>query len=97
MRTPLNGVLGYIQIAKTEKNLTADQHESLDNIQQCGQHLLMLINDVLDLSKIEASKMELSPARVNIFQLSLKVLLISSRCDEQKGIAFNYEQLSALA
>ena len=56
LRTPLNGVLGYAQILKADKYLTSDHQESLSNIQQCGEHLLMLIDDVLDLSKIEAKK-----------------------------------------
>ena len=65
LRTPLNGILGYIQLLKTDRNLTADQQESLNSIHQCGNHLLTLINDVLDISKIEASKMELSPIDVH--------------------------------
>jgi signal transduction histidine kinase/DNA-binding NarL/FixJ family response regulator len=96
LRTPLNGILGYIQLLKLDKNLTADQHESLDNVQQCGNHLLMLINDVLDLSKIEASKMELSPANVHFPSFVKSIVDLFQMRSEQKGIAFNYEQLSAL-
>ncbi|NJP10692.1 MAG: PAS domain S-box protein [Leptolyngbyaceae cyanobacterium RU_5_1] len=59
LRTPLNGILGYAQILKRSKNLTGEQSQGLDTIQQSGEHLLMLINDVLDLSKIEARHMEL--------------------------------------
>ena len=96
LRTPLNGILGYIQLLKLDKNLTADQHESLDNVQQCGNHLLMLINDVLDLSKIEASKMELSPTNVHFPSFVKSIVDLFQMRSEQKGIAFNYEQVSAL-
>ncbi|MEG4578194.1 PAS domain S-box protein [Microcoleus sp. MON1_C5] len=96
LRTPLNGILGYIQLLKVEKNFTADQQESLNNIHQCGNHLLMLINDVLDLSKIEASKMELSLTNVHFSSFVKSIIDLFQMRSAQKGIAFNYEQVSAL-
>ena len=59
LRTPLNGILGYTQILKRDADLTSQQNSGINIIHQCGEHLLTLINDVLDLSKIEAGKMEL--------------------------------------
>jgi GAF domain-containing protein len=59
LRTPLNGILGYTQILKRDQNLTRQQNSGINIIHQCGEHLLTLINDILDLSKIEAGKMEL--------------------------------------
>jgi PAS domain S-box-containing protein len=59
LRTPLNGILGYAQILQRDKDCTRKQKEGLGIIQQCGEHLLTLINDILDLSKIEAEKLEL--------------------------------------
>src|SRR5437016_4899048 len=59
LRTPLNAVLGYSQILRRDKTLTDRQLLAMSTIQQSGQHLLTLINDVLDLSKIEAGKIEL--------------------------------------
>ena len=96
LRTPLNGILGYIQLLKPDKNLTAEQQESLINVQQCGEHLLMLINDVLDLAKIEASKMEISPTDVNFPNLIKSIADLFQMRADQKGIAFNFEQLSPL-
>ena len=96
LRTPLNGILGYIQLLKPDKNLTAEQQESLINVQHCGEHLLMLINDVLDLAKIEASKMELSPTDVNFPNLIKSIADLFHMRADQTGIAFNFEQLSPL-
>ncbi|MEG4212398.1 PAS domain S-box protein [Microcoleus sp. S13_B4] len=96
LRTPLNGILGYIQLLKVDKNFTADQQESLNNIHQCGNHLLMLINDVLDLSKIEASKMDLSVTNVHFSSFVKSIIDLFQMRSAQKGIAFNYEQVSAL-
>ncbi|HEC83896.1 MAG: hybrid sensor histidine kinase/response regulator [Candidatus Parabeggiatoa sp. nov. 2] len=59
LRTPLNGILGFAQILKRDKSLNAEQLDGIHTIEQSGQHLLVLINDILDMSKIEAGKMEL--------------------------------------
>jgi PAS domain S-box-containing protein len=64
LRTPLNAVLGFTQLIEGDQNLTAEQHESLHDISNAGSHLLELINEVLDLAKIEAGKMELSISNV---------------------------------
>jgi signal transduction histidine kinase len=59
LRTPLNGILGYTQILKYSSQLTAATEDGIQIIHQCGTHLLNLINDILDLSKIEARRLEL--------------------------------------
>ena len=59
LRTPLNGILGYAQILKADSTLNDQQREGLEIIQRSGEHLLTLINDILDLSRIEAGKLEL--------------------------------------
>jgi PAS domain S-box-containing protein len=59
LRTPLNAILGFTQLMDGDPNLTADQQENLDIINQSGEHLLILINDVLEMSKIEAGRMRL--------------------------------------
>ena len=96
LRTPLNGVLGYAQIIKTDTDLSSDHQESLSNIQQCGQHLLMLIDDVLDLSKIEARKMELYPEELNFLHFTKNIADLFQMRATQKGISFTYEQVSPL-
>ena len=59
LRTPLNGILGYAQILQHDRTLTDKQKDGIAIIHQSGDHLLTLINDILDLSKIEAGKLEL--------------------------------------
>jgi signal transduction histidine kinase/CheY-like chemotaxis protein len=91
LRTPLNGILGYAQILKRDKTSTAKQLQGIEIIYQCGSHLLMLINDVLDISKIEARKLELYPQD---FQLDLFLQGVCDICRvraEQKDIEFHYE------
>lgn len=65
LRTPLNGILGYAQILKKGKTLSDHQKNGLGIIHQCGDHLINLINEVLDISKIEARKMELYPKNIH--------------------------------
>ncbi|KVN53243.1 hypothetical protein WT13_32080 [Burkholderia anthina] len=60
LRTPLNGILGYAQILKRDTSLTHTQRGGLDVIEQSGEHLLTLINDILDFARIEADKLELN-------------------------------------
>lgn len=64
LRTPLNAILGYAQILKRDKSLSERQAAGLDTIQQSGEQLLGLINDILDVSKIEEDKLELHPKTV---------------------------------
>ncbi|MGG6269616.1 ATP-binding protein [Leptolyngbya sp. AN03gr2] len=90
LRTPLNGVLGYAQIlARTA--LTEQQQHGVSIIYQCGSHLLTLINDVLDLSKIEARKMELHLTGFHLPSFLQAVVEICRIKAEQKGIDFIYE------
>ena len=62
LRTPLNGILGYTQILRRDGSLGEKQREGVRVIHESAEHLLALINDVLDLSKIEAGRIELQPS-----------------------------------
>ena len=96
LRTPLNGILGYTQILNKDKMLTDPQKSGVNTIHRCGEHLLLLINDILDLSKIEARRMELY---LNNFQLRDFLEGIVAICRiraEQKGILLTYRVLSPL-
>ena len=91
LRTPLNAILGYAQILKREQNLTERQNTGLETIRQSGEHLLMLITDLLDLAKIESGKFELYSEAVNLTEfLKLVAGIIRVRA-EQKGLSFTLE------
>ncbi len=90
LRTPLNGILGYAQILQRSESLTERGRTGIDVIYQCGSHLLTLINDVLDLSKIEARKLELYPTPLHLPSFLHGVVEISSVRAEQKGIHFEF-------
>ncbi len=63
LRTPLNGILGFSELLVDERigPLSPKQREYIQDIHECGKHLLQLINNVLDLSKVEAGKMDVHP------------------------------------
>jgi len=91
LRTPLNGILGYAQILGRSKVLPDKERHGIYIIHQCGSHLLNLINDVLDLSKIEARKLELSPKVLHLPSLLQGVVEICQIRADQKGLDFHYE------
>ncbi len=90
LRTPLNGILGYAQIFQRDKNLTPNQKEGVEVIYNCGNHLLTLINDILDLSKIEAGKVDLYPQKLDFNSFILSIIEIFCFRAKQKEINFNY-------
>ncbi|MDE3086764.1 MAG: response regulator, partial [Acidobacteriota bacterium] len=65
LRTPLNAILGFAQLLQLE-DLPADQASSVDQIERAGHHLLSLINEVLDIARIEAGQLTVSPASVRV-------------------------------
>jgi signal transduction histidine kinase/CheY-like chemotaxis protein len=91
LRTPLNGILGYAQILQRSKTITDKERNGVNVIHQCGAHLLTLINDVLDLSKIEARKMELLPQEVHFPSFLQGVVEMCRIKAEQKGVLFIYQ------
>lgn len=96
LRTPLNGILGYAQILKEDQSTTPKQQDGLGIIYQCGSHLLMLINDILDISKIEARKLELYPTDLQLLPFLQGVKEICCLKAEQKEINFTYQILNPL-
>ncbi|HEY9673286.1 MAG TPA: AAA family ATPase [Waterburya sp.] len=96
LRTPLNGILGYTQIFKKYKNLTDQQKKGIGIIHQCGEHLLTLINDILDLSKIEARKMEVYPTEFHFPEFLNGISEICRIQAERKGLSLMYETISPL-
>ncbi|WP_242056306.1 MULTISPECIES: hybrid sensor histidine kinase/response regulator [unclassified Nostoc] len=91
LRTPLNGILGCAQILLRSQGLPEREQYHVNIIEQCGSHLLTLINDILDLSKIEARKLELHPHDVHFPSFIQGIAEICQIRAEQKGILFVYE------
>jgi predicted ATPase/signal transduction histidine kinase/CheY-like chemotaxis protein len=96
LRTPLNGILGYTQILKRNRSLNTMQMDSINIIHQSGKHLLTLINDILDLSKIEARKMTLYPTDVLLQTFIDGIVGIIRMRAEEKNILFKLDIPSAL-
>ncbi|MBF2064271.1 MAG: response regulator [Calothrix sp. C42_A2020_038] len=91
LRTPLNGILGYVQILQREP-ITTDKHiKGFRVIHQCASHLLTLINDILDLSKLEAQKMELYPQDFHFANFLASTADICRIKAEQKVVEFKFQ------
>jgi len=90
LRTPLNGVLGMAQALTTER-LTQVQHERVKVIRRSSESLLAVLNDLLDLSKIEASALELEIAEFDLEHLVRGVVAAYRPLADKKGLAFNFE------
>lgn len=92
LRTPLNAVIGFAEVLVDGKAgpLNAEQQEYLNDILNSGQHLLKLINDVLDLTKIEAGKMELEPETFAIKTVTDEVCAIMSPIGSKRNIAITF-------
>ena len=88
LRTPLNAILGYAQFLKTGANLTERQVDGLETIKNSGHHLLNMINEILDLSKIEAGRMELEASDFHLPEFLRRIGAMMRIRAEQKGLAF---------
>jgi signal transduction histidine kinase/ActR/RegA family two-component response regulator len=88
LRTPLNGILGFAQILQRDKGLTERQSRGLKIIDESGQHLLTLINDILDLARIEASKLDLYPTEIKLPAFLRMVCDIIRVKAEEKRLVF---------
>ncbi|MFP4320796.1 MAG: ATP-binding protein, partial [Phormidium sp.] len=95
LRTPLNGILGYAQILKRNPH-SEEQHQGLTVIHQCGSHLLTLINDILDLAKIEARKTELHPLEFHFPAFLTGVSEICQIKAAPKGLNWNYQVITPI-
>ncbi|MBP0044266.1 MAG: response regulator [Roseofilum sp. SBFL] len=91
LRTPLNGILGYTQIMERTQDLNTQRH-GIEIIEQCGTHLLNLINDILDLAKIEARKLDLIPQEFHLPAFLSGIAEMSRVRADKKGIQFQYSE-----
>ncbi len=91
LRTPLNAVIGFSQLMDRDATLSATQRRNLEIINSSGTHLLTLINDVLELSKIESGKMQMTIDEVSVAELSHQVGDMMRMRAEQAGLALVVE------
>ena len=90
IRTPMNAILGYSQLLQEDDNLTKAQQENLKTINKSGAHLLELINDILDMSKIEAGRITLNPSDFNFIELLKEVEQLFKMKASQKNIDLSF-------
>jgi PAS domain S-box-containing protein len=90
LRTPLNGILGYAQLLRQDTTLSDQQRQAISTIERSGQYLLLLINDVLDLSKIESGRMSINPTEIDLFHFLETLVDIIRLQTQQKGLHFYY-------
>jgi len=96
IRTPMNAILGYSQIMQHDTTLTTDQKKNLGIINRSGDHLLALINDVLEMSKIEAGRIDLNPAPFDLLALMDDLELMFRVRTGEKGLDFFVEKKANL-
>ncbi|MDB6103532.1 MAG: hypothetical protein JWO52_3531 [Gammaproteobacteria bacterium] len=91
LRTPLNAIMGFAQILQRDKTLAERQTRALKIIDESGHHLLTLIDDILDLARIDAAKVELYPCEVN-FAAFMEIVCDTIQVKaEDKSLSFNYQ------
>jgi len=90
LRSPLNAILGFSQLMARSPNLTQEHRHDICIINRSGEYLLTLINNVLDLSKIEAGKMSLNPINFDLHRLLNELEELFSLQGEDKGLKLNF-------
>ena len=95
LRTPLNAVLGFSQLLALEP-LTAEQHDSVRHIVKAGQHLLDLINEILDISRITSGRMSLSPEAVSVTEVINEAVAMVAPLAASRGVRLKAEDANGL-
>ncbi|MBZ8180234.1 response regulator [Oscillatoria salina] len=90
LRTPLNAIIGFAQLLRRDCQLSLKQQENLRTIASSGEHLLNLINDILDLSKIEAGRINLNKTNFNLRQMLEELREMFQLRARQKGLQLKF-------
>ncbi|MFG0247100.1 MAG: hybrid sensor histidine kinase/response regulator [Phycisphaerales bacterium JB052] len=96
LRTPLNAIIGFVGIAGDEQSSNLERADATDTIRYNAEHLLTLINDLLDISKAEAGMISIEPTAVDLPELIERAVAPLRFNAEQKGIGFIVEGVDAL-
>jgi len=91
IRTPLNAIIGFSQLMNRDKLLTDLQREYNISIMHAGEHLLALINDILELSKVEAGRVVLNPTNIDLKALLDEIKMIFNERVQAKNLQFIFE------
>lgn len=94
LRTPLNAILGFSSLMRHDANMSEEQRQTLDLINRSGEHLLGLINDVLDMAKIEAGRLALQNAPFDLGGMIRDLLDLMRGRAEAKGLELELDQSS---
>lgn len=97
IRTPMNAILGYTEVLRSGSTESIeDQQKHLKTIQTSGQHLLSLINDILDLSKIESGKLEMEVKRCSLRDIFAQIISVMKIKSDEKQILLGFDPEGAL-
>jgi PAS domain S-box-containing protein len=96
LRTPLNGILGFTQLLEREPDLDPKHRDYLDTIRRSGTHLLTLIDDLLDLSKIESGRLDITETVFELNPLLDGIAEMFGLRAEQKGLSFRFDKAGCL-
>ena len=91
IRTPLNAILGFAQVLVRDPDLKGSQRDSLATIQRSGEHLLTLVNNVLDMAKIEAGRMTLQTAPFDLARLLMETEALFRQNARDRGLTLTIE------
>ncbi len=97
LRTPLNAILGFSQLMNSDSSFTKDQQENLGIISRSGEHLLSLINDVLDMSKIEAGQIALNENDFDLYCMLDNIEQMFQLKAESQNLQLIFERTSEVA
>lgn len=95
IRTPMNAILGFAQLLQRGKNLQNDQVHAIETIRHSGDHLLGLIDEVLDISKIEIGRVEVQAADFDLRAMLIRLMVLTEERCQHKGLACRLEGVGA--
>ena len=96
IRTPMNGIIGMVEML-SDTMLSVEQREYIENIKVSNEHLLAIINGILDLSKVEAGKMTIDSIPMNLSSLCNEIVSLFAIKASQRGLVLDYHYTESLS
>jgi signal transduction histidine kinase/CheY-like chemotaxis protein len=94
LRTPLNAILGFSRLMRDDAGLSKEQRNNLDIINRSGEHLLKLINDILDMAKVEAGRVSVETAPFDLGEMVRDIIDLLRERAKEKGLQLRLDQSS---